>query len=62
MKCTWIGCTAVAAHVKLDKDGAVWAQLCSAHNREFEGAKTAPAVLAAWVKAQGGAKAAAGRM
>jgi hypothetical protein len=62
--CTWVNCREPAKHPQHAKDGTVWANLCYAHVLELDDAITAgpPKILAAWVKAQGGAKAAAKRM
>lgn len=49
----------------LAQDGRQWADLCTAHKARFDGAVgegRAGSVLATWVKAQGGAKAAAARL
>jgi hypothetical protein len=64
-RCTWEGCVADATHPQLDKAGHIWAQLCNEHHNELDAALEAlsvKATLRAWVKAQGGAKAAARRV
>ena len=64
-RCTWIGCSETATHPQVGKDGTRWANLCAAHNLELSDAvarESVPRIVAAWVKAQGGAKAAAARM
>lgn len=57
-KCTWIGCTEAPTHPQLDRNEAVWADLCLHHHAELADAITAsiPKMLSAWVKAKGGAK------
>ena len=65
MNCTWIDCISPATHPQLDKRGAVWANLCGVHANALDGAVRDPDVrkmLSAWVKAKGGAKAAAEAM
>lgn len=65
LACAWTGCTEEAQHPRLDKDGKPWAHLCRSHhdrlNAALSGAR-AGKVLAYWVAAMGGAKAAAKRM
>ena len=63
--CTWKDCEALAEHPQVAEDGEVWANLCQDHHDVVEGAMTAlepRKLLWAWVNAQGGAKAASGRM
>lgn len=64
MNCTWLGCAEQASHDKTSKDGAIWARLCDTHEAKFNEAVASgvKGALSAWVKAQGGAKAAADRM
>lgn len=66
MKCTWVGCEAEAKFPQISSDGKTeWANLCDLHHKEIDGALDsfdAKRILSNWVKAQGGAKAAAGRM
>lgn len=64
-KCTWEGCTQQALHPCIARDGEKWADLCDEHKAKFDAAATAEkpgAILSAWVKAQGGSKAANARM
>lgn len=63
-KCTWEGCTRTGGYKQVAKDGQVWATLCGPHHTELDEAMaTTPArMIGAWIKAQGGAKAAARRM
>lgn len=64
-RCTWDGCADEAKHDKRAKDGAVWARLCDEHDARFNaaaGSQEPGKILAVWVKAQGGAKAATARM
>ena len=68
-RCTWRDCSNEAAHPQIAKDGEQWANLCDEHNSKIdESIDTAIAngdvrsLLSGWVKAQGGAEAAAGRM
>lgn len=63
--CTYVRCTAEARHPKTGKDGKVWCQLCDAHSAEFERVVKAGdgrQIVGIWVRAQGGAEAAAARM
>lgn len=63
-KCTWEGCTSIGEYKQVAKDGEVWATLCFIHHTELdEAVGTTPArMILAWIKAQGGSKAAARRM
>lgn len=61
-RCTWEGCDKPATTPQLDRDGAAWATLCDAHNTELDDAigKASPkAMMRCWIKAKGGAAAAA---
>jgi hypothetical protein len=63
--CKWEGCTAPATFAEADKQGKPWTRLCIAHHNQLEqtlAAGKAPAIMAVWIKAQGGPKAAAARM
>jgi len=63
-RCTWEGCMVEATHPQLDNAGHVWSLLCEEHHRELDaalGALDVKATMRAWVKAQGGATAAARR-
>lgn len=63
-RCTWLGCVAVATHEQTATDGVVWADLCDPHHRQLDEAKasgSAPKLLGAWMRAQGGAAKAAER-
>jgi hypothetical protein len=70
MKCTWLNCTAEAIVPQKANDGSTWANLCLEHHQEIENCMTKfeqpeygpKRMLSSWVKAQGGAKAAAARM
>lgn len=65
MKCTWKDCSQEAHHNRLDKQGNPWAELCDEHQillDEAINSGDAKKILSAWVKAQGGAKAATRRM
>ena len=69
MKCTWVDgktrCPLPAVSPQKAKDGEIWANLCSTHNKELDasiGDLGAPAILRAWVRAGGGAKKMAARM
>jgi len=65
MTCTWVDCNAEATVPQLDNNRKPWAHLCAEHdaqiNRAIENADV-KGILSGWVKAQGGAKAAAARM
>ena len=56
--CTWVGCTVVATHPQLDRNGTMWANLCLHHHAELSEsiATSIPKMVSAWVKAKGGAK------
>lgn len=63
--CTWKDCGQPAAHDEVGKDGSVWARLCIGHHEELEAALDSldvKAIMRAYIKAQGGANAAAARM
>lgn len=63
--CTWKGCTKGAKHEQISENGEVWANLCAAHHGELnaEIATLRPErMISAWIKAKGGAKAAAAAM
>ena len=63
--CTWERCTRGGPHEHKDKQGAVWATLCAEHDSQLQVALVSgepKKILSAWVKAQGGSRAAAGRM
>lgn len=70
MQCTWNGrerCKVEAVHTEYDKQQKPWAYLCAEHRDALEAAAEAmragnfKPMLSAWVKAQGGAEAAAKR-
>lgn len=61
--CTWVDCTEHANFPQKSKDGSIWANLCSAHNKELDDSLLDPkGVLRCWVRASGGAKSMAARM
>lgn len=63
--CTWVGCTQQALFPQRDRQGFIWADLCTDHDGELADACNrgpVPRVLGAWVKAKGGAKKAAEAM
>jgi hypothetical protein len=62
--CTWEDCTEHATKPRIAQDGSKWADLCDQHDRQIQTAIDTGSVslLSFWVKAQGGAKAAARRM
>jgi hypothetical protein len=65
LACTWVDCQAEALHPQLDRQGKQWACLCQEHHDRLEKALTdlePKGLLSCWVKAQGGAKAAARRL
>ena len=67
MKCTWVDCQNDACYPQVGSDQVQWANLCEAHHREVEAASfsspfDAKVMLRCWVRAMGGAKAAAKRM
>jgi hypothetical protein len=70
MLCTWLDCEEEARVPQIANDGSQWACLCFEHAQEiencmikFESPEYGPKrMLSSWVKAQGGAKAAAARM
>ena len=66
MICTWEECNEQATRPQLDRDGNEWANLCEKHHNMIEETlgdpKKIPQMLSYWVKAMGGAKAAAARM
>lgn len=68
--CTWLDkiggtCKRDGVRPQTAKDGVVWARLCDEHEAALDGhmASGNPArVFGAWIAAQGGPKAAAGRI
>lgn len=63
--CTWEGCNRDASVPQVSEDGEAWANLCGAHAWDLEYAIAGPdprETVRAWIKAQGGAVAAARRM
>lgn len=63
-KCTWEGCDRTAVCPQIGSDKAVWANLCTRHDAELSRAisdSKPPTMMAAYVKAQGGSRAAADR-
>jgi hypothetical protein len=64
-ECTWEGCEATGFFDQKGKDGRVWACLCETHDRQLDAVMKSgnvKRILGTWVKAQGGASAAAARM
>lgn len=72
MECTWRDCTEEAKETLKDKNGKPWAHLCEAHFKEHDSSMEAAIkdpskdnlkkMLGRYVRAQGGAEAAAKRM
>lgn len=65
MNCTWKDCDNPASHPQMSEDGKTWAQLCIVHEGQLNDAMISgepKKILSAYVKAQGGAQAAAARM
>lgn len=63
-KCTWVGCNANHTHPQIGQDGKQWACLCDEHHKllyECQQSGDPKRILSSWVKAQGGASAAASR-
>ncbi len=62
--CTWQGCSAPNGTPYLDRNGRPWAHLCEEHTEALLIAlgEAPHKMLAAWIKAQGGLKAAADAM
>jgi hypothetical protein len=57
--CTWDGCANEATQPQLDANGAEWANLCQEHHDTLEDklkTLSAPQLIKAWIKAQGGVK------
>jgi hypothetical protein len=65
MRCTWMNCICDAVEPQVARDGQKWADLCVDQARFLKEAidsGSAKRVVRAWVRAQGGAKAAATRV
>ena len=69
MQCSWaskdVQCQHEGVVAQRGKDGSQWAELCPEHDRQLTEAVNSGDVkklMAAYIKAQGGAKAAAARM
>jgi hypothetical protein len=63
--CTWEGCTAPSTMPVHDRDGRPWAYLCDEHSARLDAAIASGSpgrTVAAWIRAQGGPRAAADRM
>ena len=63
--CTWEGCSELAEFKQVAADGEVWAILCVEHSEIMDVKITdlkPKSFVSNWIKAQGGAKAAAKRM
>lgn len=63
--CTWVDCKADGTKPQVGSDGSQWAKLCEEHDQKLEAAIATGDVkkwMGAYIKAQGGAKAAAARM
>jgi hypothetical protein len=60
--CTWKGCVKEAIHPHLDKNGAVWSELCEQHHLELEDTTLdldkfdARRHIRSWILAHGGAE------
>jgi hypothetical protein len=68
-RCTWQDpnakrCEEIATHEQTAQDGEVWAHLCDEHHAMLDGTVGVDVnkMLAYWVRAQGGSRAAANRM
>lgn len=64
-KCTWEGCGGFGEFIRKGRDGSQWAILCRFHEDKMNdiiASGDVKKLLGSWVKAQGGAKAAAKRM
>lgn len=62
--CTWAGCDKDGGTPQLGRNGQEWARLCDEHAKELDADASSGVpkrIMRAWVKAQGGAKAAAER-
>lgn len=56
--CTWHGCDLAATRKQVAEDGAEWADLCDAHNREMEKAlddADPQGMMRCWILVGGGA-------
>lgn len=65
MKCTWQNCQQEASYPQTGSDGIQWANLCKEHHEklDFDLFQLNPKlILATWITAQGGSKAAVDRM
>lgn len=63
--CTWQNCDRDASVPQVDRNGETWANLCGAHAWDMEDAiadADPRETVRAWIKAQGGAAAAAKRV
>lgn len=65
--CTWVYCPKPGTAPQRDVNGRQWACLCAEHARQLDAACDLTTghpqrLLAAWINAQGGHKAAAARM
>ena len=66
-RCPWKDCNQIGTHPQLDKNKEPWATLCQVHHDELASVISAEPfsakrMLSVWIKAMGGAKAAAARM
>lgn len=62
--CTWVACTADGEYPHLDRNGESWCLLCKSHDftlKKVLESDSAPNIMGAWIKAQGGPEAAAKR-
>lgn len=63
--CSWKECKQQAEYPQVSKSNQIWAVLCEEHRDELDRAVASANVrklMGAWIKAQGGAKAAAERI
>jgi len=64
--CSWVDCQKEFTTPQVDSEGKCWAKLCADHAKVMQDAiediNNPKRLLSCWIKAQGGAKAAASRM
>ena len=59
MICTWKGCNKEASIPQKDRNGSIWANLCTDHDREINTALETlqpKSIMRAWILASGGAQ------